>query len=48
MYCGSGVTACVNVLAMDEAGYQLPRLYPGSWSDWISHPENPIDMGEAA
>lgn len=41
-YCGSGVTACVNVLAMEEALGFRPRLYAGSWSDWISYPDNPI------
>ncbi|MFD1357724.1 sulfurtransferase [Fictibacillus halophilus] len=37
VYCGSGVTACVNILAMNEAGLELPILYAGSWSDWISY-----------
>jgi thiosulfate/3-mercaptopyruvate sulfurtransferase len=45
MQCGSGVTACVNVLAMEEAGLPLPRLFAGSWSDWISYPDNPIATG---
>lgn len=45
MYCGSGVTACVNILAAVRAGLDLPRLYPGSWSDWISYAENPIATG---
>ncbi|MGG1575906.1 sulfurtransferase [Fictibacillus sp. NRS-1165] len=43
VYCGSGVTACANVLGMDEAGIENIKLYPGSWSDWISYPENEID-----
>lgn len=47
VYCGSGVTACINVLAIEEAGYGMPRLYAGSWSDWISWPENPIATGPA-
>ncbi|MQR96380.1 sulfurtransferase [Fictibacillus phosphorivorans] len=42
VYCGSGVTACVNILAMDEAGIANKALYAGSWSDWISYVENPI------
>lgn len=41
-YCGSGVTACHNLLAMCLAGYPLARLYPGSWSEWITHPERPV------
>jgi thiosulfate/3-mercaptopyruvate sulfurtransferase len=46
VYCGSGVTACPNVLALNEAGYKKVRLYAGSWSDWISYEENPIATGE--
>lgn len=46
VYCGSGVTACPNVLALVEAGYSKVRLYAGSWSDWISYEENPIATGE--
>jgi thiosulfate/3-mercaptopyruvate sulfurtransferase len=42
VYCGSGVTACANLLAMDEAGVEGARLYPGSWSDWCSYPDNPV------
>jgi thiosulfate/3-mercaptopyruvate sulfurtransferase len=43
MYCGSGVTACVNVLAMSEAGFKMPILYAGSWSDWISYSNYEIE-----
>lgn len=41
--CGSGVTACANLLAMELAGLRGGRLYVGSWSDWCTYPENPIE-----
>jgi thiosulfate/3-mercaptopyruvate sulfurtransferase len=43
--CGSGVTACHNVLAMAIAGFPPTRLYPGSWSEWCSDPRRPIARG---
>ncbi|MDQ0195651.1 sulfurtransferase [Paenibacillus wynnii] len=46
VYCGSGVTACPNVLALTRAGYKNVKLYAGSWSDWISYGENPVAAGE--
>ncbi|MEK3904356.1 sulfurtransferase [Paenibacillus sp. FSL R7-0179] len=46
VYCGSGVTACPNILALEKAGYKNVRLYAGSWSDWISFPANPIATEE--
>jgi thiosulfate/3-mercaptopyruvate sulfurtransferase len=41
MYCGSGVTACQNLLAMEHAGLPGAKLYPGSWSEWSSDPTRP-------
>ena len=43
--CGSGVTACHNVLAMAIAGLPGSRLYPGSWSEWVSDPTRPVVRG---
>jgi thiosulfate/3-mercaptopyruvate sulfurtransferase len=43
VYCGSGVTATPNYLALKEAGYEKVKLYVGSFSDWISIPENKIE-----
>lgn len=43
--CGSGVAACMNVLAMEHAGLTGSRLYAGSWSEWISDPRRPIEKG---
>jgi len=43
MYCGSGVTACHNLLAMEQAGLPGARLYPGSWSEWSNDPARPVE-----
>ena len=43
--CGSGVTACHNLLAMEHAGLHGSRLYPPSWSGWISDPARPVAKG---
>jgi len=43
--CGSGVTACHNLLAMAHAGLPGSRLYPGSWSEWCNDPSRPVARG---
>jgi thiosulfate/3-mercaptopyruvate sulfurtransferase len=44
--CGSGVTACHNLFAMELAGLSGSLLYPGSWSEWIRDPARPIASGD--
>lgn len=44
-YCGSGVTACLNLLAMEQAGLGPGRLFPGSWSQWSRDPARPVQTG---
>jgi thiosulfate/3-mercaptopyruvate sulfurtransferase len=46
VYCGSGVTACHDVLAAEHAGLGRPRLFVGSWSAWSSDPERPVATGD--
>lgn len=43
--CGSGITACHNLLAMEHAGLTGSALYPGSWSEWCADPARPIELG---
>ena len=45
-YCGSGVTACHNLLALERAGLGPGRLYPGSWSEWSRDGSRPVQTGE--
>lgn len=44
-YCGSGVTACLDILAYQHAGLGEARLYPGSWSEWITDSGRPVVTG---
>jgi len=43
-YCGSGVTAAHDILAMEVAGIEA-GLYPGSWSEWVADPARPVATG---
>lgn len=45
-YCGSGVSACQTIVAYGVAGRPLPRLYVGSWSDWVRDPARPVASGD--
>jgi thiosulfate/3-mercaptopyruvate sulfurtransferase len=45
--CGSGVTACHNLLSLERAGLPGARLYAGSWSEWIRDPARPVATGDA-
>jgi thiosulfate/3-mercaptopyruvate sulfurtransferase len=44
-YCGSGVTACHNLLALEHAGLKGAKLYAGSWSEWSADPARPVERG---
>jgi thiosulfate/3-mercaptopyruvate sulfurtransferase len=44
-YCGSGVTACHDILALEHAELPGARLYPGSWSEWVADPTRPVERG---
>jgi thiosulfate/3-mercaptopyruvate sulfurtransferase len=46
VYCGSGVTSIHTILAMVHAGMGEPRLYAGSWSEWIADPQRPVAVGD--
>lgn len=45
LQCGSGIDGCGNFIAMDEIGFK-PKLYVGSWSDWVSYDDNPVATGD--
>jgi thiosulfate/3-mercaptopyruvate sulfurtransferase len=47
VYCGSGVSACNTLLAMEHAGLSGAQLYPGSWSEWSADPTRPVETGPA-
>jgi thiosulfate/3-mercaptopyruvate sulfurtransferase len=44
--CGSGITACANIFAMEYAGLAGSKLYAGSWSEWVADPSRPVAKGE--
>jgi thiosulfate/3-mercaptopyruvate sulfurtransferase len=48
MYCGSGVSACQNLLAMEHAGLPGARLFVPSWSGWSANPERPVERARSA
>jgi len=43
--CGSGITACANIFAMEYAGLRGSKLYAGSWSEWVAAPSRPVAKG---
>ncbi|KIL48011.1 sulfurtransferase [Jeotgalibacillus campisalis] len=47
VYCGSGVTAIPNFIALKQAGFENVKLYPGSYSDWVSYDEHEIEIGDS-
>lgn len=44
-YCGSGITACHNLLALEHAGFGRGRLYVGGWSEYAADPRRPVEVG---
>lgn len=47
VYCGSGVTAAANYIALKMAGFENVKLYAGSYSDWVSYDQNPVEKGKS-
>jgi thiosulfate/3-mercaptopyruvate sulfurtransferase len=45
VYCGSGVTSCHHLIALELAGLPGGRLFSGSWSEWIRDPARPVALG---
>ena len=45
-YCGSGITACHTLLALEVAGLAEGQLFPGSWSEWSARADRPVETGE--
>jgi len=46
VYCGSGVTSCHHLIALEIAGLPPAKIYPGSWSEWIRDPHRPVAVGK--
>ncbi len=46
-YCGSGVSACLNIIAMEHVGLTPPRLFVGSWSGWAADASRPVELGKS-
>lgn len=46
VYCGSGVTATPNIISLMEAGFHQVKLYAGSYSDWVSYPDHPVETSQ--
>lgn len=46
VYCGAGVTACANILALNRLGFSNVKLYVGSWGDWCSYDETPTELSK--
>jgi len=47
VHCGSGVTACHTLLAADYAGFEIPKLYVGSWSEWSRNDKEMVTAADS-